>query len=218
MQHDKNMLGKLATASLLLALLFAGGLLVEHLRWQASFNRLVTDQSSRSAAVLSEKYAPKLKGCAEIGGLDRNEKAIITALFTLETFAASWLERLLEKHTVRLAQLLDVTPPDWSYGPGQIRLSRATPTRDPMQPSEIAALLLSTCTSIPFAQKLLSDVAPTLTSSQGRLLSQADILAIARAYNGSVGRQTNEGALSSAIYQQLTYDLVMANYYATNAR
>ena len=185
---------------------------------ESALYRSLSDMTGDPSEQIARQYGVELASCQERTQLSNNERAILSALFTLERYSTSWLERLLERGAVSLARIVPVSLPDWSYGPGQVRLSRALSVRENARPRDVAVRLLSVCASLPIARDVLRDSAQHIDLKQSAMLSRSDIVALARAYNGAAARQSKHGALSTAIYQSLVYDLVIRSYYLDRPR
>jgi hypothetical protein len=148
----------------------------------------------------------------------------LSALFALEQFGVSTLELEFERLAATASQWLGFTPPDFSYGPGQIRLSRALvlmqddapPGARTLDSHDAAARLLDACTARPVARALVSaDVALHL---QTGVLSRDQVVAVAKAYNAQGSSRSADALLASRMYNGVAYHLVLHFRYGAAAR
>jgi len=193
---------------------------VRHEARRDGIYRAAATSPAEAAARIAETFGGSV--CHPPRG-DDMENAL-SALFALEQFGVSPLEREFEHLAATASRWLGFAPPDFSYGPGQIRLSRALvlmqedaalEARTP-DAHDAAARLLDACTARPLARALVSvDVALQITAG---VLNRDQVLAIARAYNAQGPARSADALLANRMYNAVAYHLVLHFRYGAAAR
>jgi len=189
---------------------------VRHEARRDGIYRAAATSPAEAAARIAEAFGGSV--CHPPRG-DDIENAL-SALFALEQFGVSPLEREFERLAATASRWLGFAPPDFSYGPGQIRLSRALmlmqedaalEARTP-DAHDAAARLLDACTARPIARGLVSaDMA--LHPTDG-LLRRDQIISIAKAYNAQGPARASKDLLAHHLYNAVAYHLVLHFRYA----
>ncbi len=193
---------------------------VRHETQRDSMYRAAATSPAEAAARIAEAFGGSVCHPARGDDLDN----ALSALFALELFGVSPLEREFERLAATASRWLGFAPPDFSYGPGQIRLSRAlalmrndataaAPTPDS---HDAATRLLDACTARPVARALISgDRGLRLT---GGVISRDQVVAIAKAYNAQGPSHSADALLANRMYNTVAYHLVLHFRYRTAAR
>jgi hypothetical protein len=210
MRHARaTFAARLGACALLAAVLVI--IAIRHDARRDDIYRAAVDSPAKAAARIADVFGGSV--CHPPRG-DDMENAL-SALFALEQFAVSPLEREFERLAATASRWLGLNPPDFSYGPGQIRLSRALvlmqedaalEARTP-DAHDAAARLMDACTARPFARALVAaDMALRLAAGR---LSRDEVIAIAKAYNAQRPAQTSRALLANRIYNAVAYHLVL---------
>jgi hypothetical protein len=163
------------------------------------------------AAHLIVAAAPQ-DGCAG-ATLARDGDDAIAALWLVEQTANGVLWRLGKTVVLRVAVLVGAEPPDWTYGPMMIRLSRFRAT------GRHADLdILDACSAKRAAKQIvLRDTGVDLDAVG--VLSRSDLLRVASRYNGQRDAvpATAEKRLADQIYNELVYHVFQELRFASRA-
>ena len=197
------------------AILVAAGVwqALEHDRRRADIFASAAQSPAAAAEAIARRFGAHAAVCHPAEPRDDIDN-LISALFALERFAVSPFEATVEALAVRAAQL-GLTPPDWSYGPGQIRLSRALSlsasadgTRP--QPEEVAAALLEPCAARHVARRLIAAArGGAATADDEGVLARTEIIRLAAAYNAQAAPADANAALAHGLFNQIAYHLTL---------
>jgi hypothetical protein len=202
---------------LALILLAAGlAVLADQLVLQARLNGLIgrLDENPVSAAAeLSAQTRDE-----QCNGRDLGEIALLArALFAVERAATSHTEHLLEYAISTIFAAIRVAPPDFSYGPGQIKpstLRQAAATLPPAESHQFQraadhpAELFDYCHALDLAAQLIRDQLTVEPNTDG-LLARTQIMRIAKEWNGQRNIGEADALIAAARYQRLVYEIFL---------
>jgi hypothetical protein len=133
------------------------------------------------------------------------------AIFAVERVASGYLKRGSSNFLVFLCLRFGFSPPDFSLGPGQIKVStlrkaqsediKTVLKQDGARPWDI---ILDSCRSLGIAVMLLRDEMQIKTDSTG-LLPRSEVLRAAKLWNGQANPTSAEGAIANTRYRELVY-------------
>jgi hypothetical protein len=197
------------------AILVAAGVwqALEHDRRRADIAATAAQSPAAAAGAIARRFGAPEAVCHPAEPRDDIDN-LISALFALERFAVSPFEATVEGLAVR-ATRLGLTPPDWSYGPGQIRLSRALSlsagadgTRP--RPEAVAAALLEPCAARRVARRLIATArGGAVTEADEGVLGRTEIIRLAAAYNAQAAPADATAALAHSLFNQIAYHLTL---------
>ncbi len=206
------------------AMLVAAGVwqALEHDRRRADILVAAAQSPAAAAGAILRRFGGRKAVCHPAGHRDDADN-LISALFALERFAVSPFEATVEALAVRAARL-GLTPPDWSYGPGQIRLSRALSLSagangTPARPAEVASALLEPCSARLVARRLIA-TAPggSVAKADEGVLGRADIVRLAGAYNGQAAPADADAMLAHSLFNRIVYHLTLHYRHESDGR
>jgi hypothetical protein len=133
------------------------------------------------------------------------------AIFAVEQLASGPLKRGSSNFLIFLFLRFGFSPPDFSLGPGQIKVS----TLRKAQSENIKTVLkqagarpwdiiLDSCRSLDIAVMLLRDEMQIKADTSG-LLPRSEVLRAAKLWNGQASTASAEGAIANARYRELVY-------------
>jgi len=238
MREDaKRRISRFALRSLAICALVLVGLVVvqllRHDERRADLRVLAAKSPATAAGMIAQNFGAASAICHPVGFRDDIEN-LISALFALERFAMSPFERRVESLLARFGPRLGFAPPDLSYGPGQIRLSRAVSLMGhdtvPMgrlsgstlvtengatTPGHVkmARVLMEPCGARGVARRLILSALLDCCAhdSTGPRLERADIMRVAAVYNAQAapGNRTTKAALAHRLFNEVTYHLTV---------
>ncbi len=198
---------------------------IGHAIWHGQHRADVLSAARQSPAAAAEMIALRFGSqravCHPVKPRDDIDN-LISALMALERFGASPMESTVETLTVRVTGWLGLKPPDLSYGPGQIRLSRAASlTADmgqeaPQGRSATARALLEPCSARKIARQLIETArlrANVKAVAYGGL-GHAEISRLAAIYNAQAGPTNEKAALAHRLFNRIAYHLTLHYRYA----
>lgn len=217
------------------------GMLVGLVVWQAirhddqraDIRAIAAKSPAAAAQLIASRFGAAQAVChPDIARSDIDN--LISALFALERMSVSPFENTIERLALRASHWLGLTPPDFSYGPGQIRLSRAMALA-PVQPAGLvgpeprmgrqtriatALALLDGCSARTTARRLIkSALGRSLTKGEATAkLDHADITRLASFYNAQAKLADAEAALAHHVFNQIAYHLTLHYRYAHTPR
>jgi hypothetical protein len=167
-----------------------------------AFHARLADDVAAAAHTLASPHALEARRCPHPDLAD-DARSVIAALSLAEHRASGVLKPVLEWLILMAATITGLEPPDLSYGPMQIRLSRFRQLggRD-------AWSLLGECDAQAAAASLIQSEFGDRFSKSARI-TYRDILQIAGWYNGQSGKPHRplEGVVSDTLYSALVYEL-----------
>ncbi len=225
-----------AVSAGLLAIVMIGHL-VRHDAQRADVRVAVLDSPAAAAGIISRRFGAEAAICHPAAQSDDTEN-LISALFALERFAVSPFETSVETMLVRASLWLGIAPPDLSYGPGQIRLSRALSVSDDVEAHalpaasanaqagrpgarsrEMVLALLEPCAARATARRLVLQALAACCArvDPGGVLARSDIVQAAAIYNAQAAPRDAEAALAHHLFNQVAYHLAL-HYRYTDRR
>jgi len=221
----------LAVAGTLLALVVCQA--IRHEDARADIRAIAAKSPAAAAQMIARRFGAAHAVCHPDMARDDIDN-LISALFALERMSLSPFENTIERFGLRASHLLGLTPPDFSYGPGQIRLSRALALA-PVEPAGLAGpepwvgrqpliatalALLDGCSARMTARRLIktapgrspTKVEPTAT------LDHAEITQLASFYNAQAEPADAKAALAHHVFNQIAYHLTLHYRYACTPR
>jgi len=212
------------------AIVFALGAyeFIRHDRLRADAFREAAHSPAAAAERIAEIFGSRTGICHPLSARDDLDN-LVSGLFALERFGVSPFEAALESWIARASLWLRLPPPDLSYGPGQIRLSRAIALMDddtaaaPIKPTsnahrrraasraEIAVALLDACFARAVARQLIE---MALRSNPGpasarNVLDREQIVELAGVYNAQVKPADAKAALAHQLFNRIAYHLTV---------
>jgi hypothetical protein len=189
------------------------------------FNMLDQDRINRTATLFDRQPVIVSKMIAEewLSSETRCAAAadefdiLARAIVAVEELARTRLEQVLEAGAVKLFFAFGARAPDLSIGPGQIRVStmkRAlrsiSISGEGMPPEqEIANGLFDQCGALSAAKFIIEKDIGAHLENDG-LLSRAEVLRIAKLWNGQSNRSAGEAAIANLRYRELVYQTFLA--------
>lgn len=198
---------------------------VYHDQRRAVIYRAAAGSPSAAARLIARDFGGGAAICHPAGDHDDHDN-LISALFALERFARSPLESRVERYAVFASRWLGISPPDLSYGPGQIRLSRAlaltpTPGQSPERHAaqRMAFMLLDACAARAIARRVIEDALESTDAGRpaAERLAHPQILRAAASYNAQADPDTAEVALAHHLYNETAYHLTLHYRYTGKA-
>jgi hypothetical protein len=208
--------------------------LIRHNERRADILSAAAQSPSAAAGMIARRFGKPEAVChPEVPHDDADN--LVSALFALERFGVAPFETTVEKVAARLSAAIGLRPPDFSYGPGQIRLDRAmllsrkTTHRNAAAPSgreaapthESAALaLLNACAARNVARRLIGAGLDQQVEKPGsdRILARDQIMRAAAIYNAQAAPTDRKAALAHRVYNLIAYHLTVHYRYADRHR
>jgi hypothetical protein len=186
-------------------------------RRAAALNRFV--MSSGADLRLIERYDPALsQTCSPhpAGDID----ALARALVTVESLATPTGEARLKSALVQLSTRMGTPLPDFTYGPGRVRLSTARLVlgSDGETDASIAQRLLDYCQAKDIVVRLVSNLLVAEGGRRSSKIDPANIGRVAASYNGQAKPQTLEAAIAHEAYKRLVIELFQHYRFAKLSR
>ncbi|RIA54998.1 hypothetical protein [Dichotomicrobium thermohalophilum] len=205
----------LAAAAILFV--FVIGQAIRHDYRRSDILSTAAQSPASAAAAIAERFGAGTAVCHPTGPTDDLDN-LISALFALERFGVSPFETTAEALAVRVSGWLGLTPPDFSYGPGQIRLSRALSLAavadDPAgwkTQVATASKLLEPCAARGVARRLIRQARHR---RQGELdaegaLDHGELDRLAAIYNAQDAPTDGKAALAHHLFNRIAYHLTL---------
>lgn len=137
--------------------------------------------------------------------------ALSTAIFMVERLASGYLKRAVTNLIGSAYVALGIAPPDFSFGPGQIKIStlmrahsdniKGILTQDV---GRVMDAIVDDCSSLALSASLLRDEMHIGTGTDG-LLPRSEVLRAAGLWNGQIATTSAEAAIANARYRELVY-------------
>lgn len=193
-------------------LLISGGLQVlDKQRITDVFGRASGDLKTAAQLIHNENG---FKRDCSVDWAEPEDVRLARAFVTLESFATTDLERIVERLVVRFLYSLGLPVPDMSLGEGQVKVSTViSETLDqfgdlnPPPSGAIAMRLLEPCPNFEAAVSLVRALSRDAGASKGEAFSRAEVYEIAAGYNGQGKGAGLFGALSHTAYNELVFEL-----------
>jgi hypothetical protein len=159
------------------------------------------------------RYEPRgAETCSARTTGDRD--ALVRALITVESLATPSIETWGKAMAVRAAGAVGLSPPDFTYGPGRVRLSKAGSALSndggdskALPSGELAKQLLDYCKTKQIVSALVSDILRSEGNTQQSHLDLATVRRVAGLYNGQSTPRDVEAAVAHETYSALVYAL-----------
>lgn len=211
-------------AAILIAIVLGQALLHEYRR--ADVLTTAAQSPAAAASLIAQRFGAADAVCHPAEPRDDIDN-LVSALFALERFGTSPFETTAEMMALRVSHWLGLTPPDFSYGPGQIRLSRALSLADvAKEPSgsqtrtAMAWALLKPCAARRVARRLLAparDLKPNSANTKA-VLDHARVVRLAAAYNAQAAPADGKAALAHHLFNRIAYHLTLHYRYEGKRR
>ncbi len=191
-----------------------GGAVIVDLEEREKFSRLVASNLHAASEQLSLNAEAAVAPCRVLmhGGDDIT--ALADAFLAVESLSTGIVERKVEGWLVRLGHLTGLASPDFSIGPGQVRLSTAAAALhwgtahnwpvSPLSKRELSEQLLSVCGSR-LMIRLILEMLIQKDEKSTTPLDRRSIASLARLYNGQATTSGDEGTVANHIYRELIY-------------
>jgi hypothetical protein len=201
--------------AIFIAVVLGQAFLHEHRR--ADVLTTAAQSPAEAASLIAQRFGAADAVCHPAEPRDDIDN-LVSGLFALERFGTSPFETTAELLALRVSHWLGLTPPDFSYGPGQIRLSRALSLANlAKEPSgwqtrtAMASALLKPCTARRVARRLIAQ-ARELKPNRARaetVLSHARVVRLAAAYNAQATPADGKAALAHHLFNRIAYHLTL---------
>lgn len=195
----------------------AAGHAIWHNDRRADVHAAAARSPAAAAGIIARRFGSRRAVCHPVKPRDDIDN-LISALMALERFGISPFESMIETVTVHASRWLGLTPPDFSYGPGQIRLSRAVSlTNEAKEPSggqtrtATASALLEPCAARGVARRLIAqarDLQPNGANTKA-VLNRARVIRLAAAYNAQAAPADEKAALAHHLFNRIAYHLTL---------
>lgn len=205
---------------------------IRHDKRRADIMTVAAQSPAAAAEMIARRFGNPEAVCHPVDPADDVEN-LVSALFAIERFGIAPFETAIETLVARLSAAIGLRPPDFTYGPGQIRLSRAlllvyaTETADtrarlsgqvPTHEIEdlpttgrVALALLNACPARRVA-RLLFEAAldrPFEKAGSDQILARNQIMRVATIYNAQAAPADGKAALAHHVFNQIVYHLTV---------
>jgi len=208
--------------------------LIRHNERRADILSAAAQSPSAAAEMIARRFGKPEAVCHPEGPHDDADN-LVSALFALEGFGVAPFETTVEKVAARLSAAIGLRPPDFSYGPGQIRFSRAVSLANETKRLDAAAAsvldsapthgrvaltLLNACAARRVARRLIGAALDQQVEKPGsdRVLARDQIMRAAASYNAQAASADGRAALAHRVYNLIAYHLTVHYRYADRHR
>jgi hypothetical protein len=208
--------------------------LIRHNERRADIMSMAAQSPAAAAEMIARRFG-KPEAVCHPGGPHDDIDNLVSALFAIERFGVAPFETTVETVAARLSMTIGLRPPDFSYGPGQIRLSRAVSLASETTPRNAAApsgpesapthqgaalALLNACAARRVARHLIGAALdrPVAEAGSNRALARDQIMRVAAIYNAQAAPADGKAALAHRVYNLIAYHLTVHYRYADRHR